>query len=150
MNLPLLACVLFSVTAACAVSAAERHVPMVAHRGESHDAPENTLASFDLAWSRGDEAAELDIHLTKDGKLIVSHDPDTKRLPEGGVELVIKDHTADELRKLDVGSWKDPKFAGQRLPLLDEVLARLPADPSRRQLIEVKVGPEAIPELTRC
>src|SRR4051812_22463056 len=150
MNLPLLVCVLCSVTAAFVVSGAERHVPMVAHRGESHDAPENTLASFDLAWSRGDEAAELDVHLTKDGKLIVSHDPDTKRLAKGGAEMVIKDHTADELRKLDVGAWKDPKYSGQKLPLLDEVLAHLPADPNRRQMIEVKVGPEAIPELARC
>jgi glycerophosphoryl diester phosphodiesterase len=123
---------------------------MVAHRGESHDAPENTLASFDLAWSRGDEAAELDVHLTKDGKLIVSHDPDTKRLSKGGVQMVIKDHTADELRTLDVGAWKDPKFAGQRMPMLDEVLVRLPSDPARKLLIEVKIGPEAIPELIRC
>lgn len=153
MNVPLLACALLSVGAVFAVSAAtaeRRQVPMVAHRGESHDAPENTLVAFDLAWSRGDEAAELDVHLTKDGKLIVSHDPDTKRLAAGGIQMVIKDHTADELRKLDVGGWKDPKFTGQRLPLLDEVLALLPADPSRRQLIEVKVGPEAIPELVRC
>jgi glycerophosphoryl diester phosphodiesterase len=151
MNASLLACVLLSVTAAfAAVAAEQRHVPMVAHRGESHDAPENTLASFDLAWSRGDEAAELDVHLTKDGKLILSHDPDTKRLAAGGVEMAIKDHTADELRKLDIGVWKDPKFAGQRMPLLDEVLARLPDDPKRRLLIEVKVGPEAIPELIRC
>src|SRR4051794_36754215 len=151
MNVPLVACVVLSITAALAASAAaERHVPMVAHRGESHDAPENTLASFDLAWSRGDEAAELDVHLTKDGKLIVSHDPDTKRLAKGGVQMVIKEHTADELRTLDMGAWKDPKYAGQKLPLLDEVLAHLPADPSRRQLIEVKGGPEAIPELVRC
>ena len=156
MNVSLMACVLLSVCAAFAVGTTTdaatkpRHVPMVAHRGESHDAPENTLASFDLAWSRGDEAAELDVHLTKDGKLIVSHDPDTKRLAKGGVQMVIKEHTADELRTLDMGAWKDAKYAGQRLPLLDEVLALLPADASRRQLIEVKVGPEAIPELVRC
>jgi glycerophosphoryl diester phosphodiesterase len=151
MNASLLACVFFSVTAACAAAAAEhRHVPMVAHRGESHDAPENTLPSFDLAWSRGDEAAELDVHLTKDGKLIISHDPDTKRLSKGSVEMVIKDHTADELRKLDMGSFKDAKYAGAPMPLLDEVLARLPDDPKRHLLIEVKIGPEAISELIRC
>ena len=54
-------------------------VEVVAHRGESADAPENTMASFRLAWERGDDAIELDVHLTKDGQLIVCHDPDTKR-----------------------------------------------------------------------
>lgn len=119
---------------------------LTAHRGESHDAPENTLAAFNLAWQRGAAAVELDVHLTRDGKLIVSHDPDTKRA--GGANLVIKDHTADELRRLDVGAWKDPQYAGERMPLLDEVLSTIP--PGRRLFIEVKVGPEAVPELAAC
>jgi glycerophosphoryl diester phosphodiesterase len=119
----------------------------VAHRGESHDAPENTVAAYKLAWERGDDAAETDIHLTKDGKLIVSHDPDTGRLSADKTKLVIKDHTADELRKLDMGSFKDPAFADQKLPLLDELLAIIP--PGKRFFIEVKIGPEAIPELAR-
>ena len=56
-------------------------VEIIAHRGESYDAPENTLASFNLAWKRGGaDACELDIHLTSDGKLIVIHDPDTFRV----------------------------------------------------------------------
>src|SRR4051812_6064313 len=113
----------------------------VAHRGESHDAPENTLASYKLAWERGDDAAETDIHLTKDGKLIVSHDPDTGRLSAGKTKLVIKEHTADDLRKLDMGSFKGPSFADQKLPLLDELLAIIP--PGKRLFIEVKIGPEA-------
>ena len=121
-------------------------VELVAHRGESYDAPENTLDAYKLAWDRGVPAAELDVHLTKDGKLILSHDADTKRT--AGTKLVVKEHTADELRKLDVGAWKHPKFAGERMPLLDEVLPAVPA--GRRMFIEVKVGPEAIPELARC
>jgi glycerophosphoryl diester phosphodiesterase len=121
---------------------------IVAHRGESHDAPENTMASFKLAWERNDDVVETDVHLTRDGKLIISHDPDTGRLSAEKTKLIIKDHTADELRKLDVGSFKDKSFAGQKLPLLDELLATIPA--GKRVFIEVKIGPEAIPELTRC
>ena len=120
----------------------------VAHRGESHDAPENTLAAYKLAWERGVDAAETDIHLTKDGKLIVCHDADTGRLAADKTKLVIKDHTADELRKLDVGSFKGPSFADQKLPMLDELLAIIPT--GKRFFIEVKIGPEAIPELVRC
>jgi glycerophosphoryl diester phosphodiesterase len=129
-------------------SSARKAVEFTAHRGESHDAPENTLGSFKLAWERGDAAAELDVHLSKDGKLIVSHDADTSRCTGGKQKLVIKETNADDLRKLDVGSWKDPKFVGEKLPLLDEVLATIPA--GRRLFIEVKIGPEAVPELVRC
>jgi glycerophosphoryl diester phosphodiesterase len=133
----------------CATSNArgKGRVPEIeGHRGESHDAPENTMASFNLAWQRDDDAAELDVHLTRDGKLIVSHDPDTHRLAD--TKLVIKDTPAEELRKLDVGKWKGPQFAGEKLPMLDEVLATIP--PGKRLFIEVKVGPEAVPELVRC
>ena len=124
-------------------SDAGRRVELVAHRGESHDAPENTLAAVRLAWERGADAVEFDVHLTADGKLIAIHDADTERVTAGRTKLVVKEQTADALRRLDVGAWKHPKFAGERMPLLDEVLATLPADPTRRLLIEVKVGPEA-------
>lgn len=133
---------------AMAADSAPKKVEFEGHRGESHDAPENTMASFKLAWERNDDAAELDVHLTKDGKLIVSHDADTGRCTGGKQKLIIKDSTVEELRKLDVGSWKDPKFAGEKLPMLDEVLASIPA--GKRLFIEVKIGPEAIPELVRC
>src|SRR5690242_4131895 len=118
----------------------------IAHRGESHDAPENTFAAINLAWQRGDLAAECDVHLTCDGRLIVCHDADTQRT--AGRRLSISDHTADELRQLDVGSWQDPRFAGERMPLLDDVLATIPA--GAVLFVEVKVGPEAIPPLMRC
>jgi glycerophosphoryl diester phosphodiesterase len=146
VNLSLATCVLLCLFAA--TSAVGRTPTFVAHRGESHDAPENTMAAFDLAWSRGVDAVELDVHLTKDGKLICSHDANTKRT--AGVDMVIKAHDAAELTKLDVGTWKAPRFADERMPLLDDVLAKLPEDPARRLLIEVKVGPEAVPELGRC
>src|SRR5262245_45356940 len=73
----------------------------VAHRGESADAPENTMAAFRLAWERNVDAIELDVHLTRDGKLIVSHDADTKRTT--GTNKVIVQSTLDELRPLDAG-----------------------------------------------
>jgi glycerophosphoryl diester phosphodiesterase len=134
-------------TLSAADAPSKKPLEFEAHRGESHDAPENTMAAFKIAWERAD-AAELDVHLTKDGKLIVSHDADTGRVTGGKNKLIIKETTADELRKLDVGSWKDPKFAGEKLPLLDEVLPTIPA--GKRLFIEVKIGPEAIPELVRC
>src|SRR5688572_19132601 len=111
---------------------------VVAHRGESHEAPENTMAAYKLAWERGVHA-ETDVHLTKDGKLIICHDADTARLAAGKTKLIIKDHTADELRKLDVGSFKGPSYAGERMPLLDELLPTIPA--GCKLLIEVKIGP---------
>ena len=150
-TLPLLAlCVAVSLTA-CAltrgeptgVSAGARRVELVAHRGESHDAPENTLAAVNLAWERGVDTVEFDVRLTADGQLIVIHDPDAERVTGGRAKLKVAEHTAEALRKLDVGSWKDPKFAGERMPLIGEVLATLPADPRKRLFIEVKVGPEA-------
>jgi glycerophosphoryl diester phosphodiesterase len=125
----------------------KRPAEIIAHRGESHDAPENTMASYNLAWQRGDEAVECDIYLTKDGKLIISHDADTLRTTGGkeggGTKLIIQDETAEALRKLDVGKWKGSQFAGEKMPLLDELLASVPDDPHKRLFIEVKIGPEA-------
>lgn len=120
-------------------------VEWVAHRGESHDAPENTLAAYTLAWERGVPAAELDVHLTKDGQLILIHDATTKRT--AGVDLIVKNSTVEELQKLDVGSWKNPKYAGEKMPLLEDVLKAMPD--GRKMYVEVKVGAEAVPELVR-
>ena len=91
-------------------------VDIVAHRGASHDAPENTVASARLAWKQGADAVETDIHLTRDGKVIVSHDKTTRRTT--GRDGVIQEMTLAELRALDAGSWKSKEFAGEKLPLL--------------------------------
>jgi glycerophosphoryl diester phosphodiesterase len=133
-------------TTGAPTAAARPRVEFVAHRGESADAPENTLAAFRLAWQRGDPAVELDVHLTRDGKLIVSHDADTRRTT--GVPKVIKESMRDELRTLDAGRWKGAQFAGERLPTLEEALATIPA--GARLFIEVKVGAEAIPALVEA
>src|SRR5829696_4703105 len=74
---------------------------IVAHRGASHDAPENTLAAFNLAWEQGADGVEADFYLTSDGNIICSHDPDTQRT--AGVKHVISETPFAVLRKLDVG-----------------------------------------------
>lgn len=119
---------------------------IVAHRGESADAPENTLAAFNLAWERKVPAIELDIHLSKDGKLVVIHDKDTERT--SNVKKVIKTSTWAELKDVDVGAWKDPKFKGEKLCLLEDALATIPK--GGRCFIEVKIGAEVTPALVKA
>lgn len=120
-------------------------VDIIAHRGASHDAPENTLAAFQLGWQQQADAVELDIWLTKDGKIVVCHDGDTKRTT--GTAKKIPESTLAELRALEAGSWKDAKWKGEKLPTLTEALAAIPA--GKRLVIEIKCGPEVLPELER-
>ena len=127
------------------VAAAPPKVEIVAHRGASFDAPENTVAAIKLAWEQKADAAEFDVFLSKDGKIVVTHDPNTKRIC--GVDRKVVDQTLEELRKLDVGRWKDARFAGERMPTLEEMLATVPN--GKRVLIEVKCGPEIVSELDR-
>lgn len=134
-----------TVTALALSLAPDRPVEIVGHRGASHDAPENTVAAVKLAWEQKADAAEFDVYRTKDGKIVVIHDKDTKRTAPGGVNKVIAESTLAELRTLDVGTWKDKKYAGERIPTLAEVLATVPAGKS--VFIEVKPGPEIVPEL---
>ncbi len=126
-------------------SPSERIVEFIAHRGESTDAPENTMAAFRLAFERGDRAIELDVHLTRDQELLVCHDPDTSRTTD--TKRVIRESTLHDLSALDAGSWKGRQWAGETLPSLDRVLAELPAHV--RCFIEIKVGPEAVPALEK-
>jgi glycerophosphoryl diester phosphodiesterase len=128
-----------------ALTATTHGLEIVAHRGASYDAPENTMASFRLGWEQQADADELDIYLTKDGKIIVLHDATTKRTT--GVELKPAEQTAEALRALDAGSWKGPQWAGEKLPLLEEVVATIPK--GKRLFIEIKCGPEVLPELER-
>lgn len=121
-------------------------VDIVGHRGASYDAPENTLASEKLAWKQNADAVETDIWLTKDGRLIVSHDKNTKRTT--GQEMVITESNFDDLRKLEAGMWKSPGIAGEKLPTLDEQIALIPA--GKRMFVEIKDGPQIVPELKRC
>lgn len=116
---------------------------VVAHRGASSEAPENTLLAFRLAWRRGADAIEGDFYLTRDGHIVTIHDKTTKRT--AGVELSVAGSTFEALRKLDVGSWKDTRFRGERIPTLAEVLAIVPT--GKQIFIEIKCGPEIVPRL---
>lgn len=113
---------------------------IVAHRGASYDAPENTLAAMNLAWEQGADGVEADFYLTSDGKIICIHDPDTQRV--AGVKHVVSKTTFDDLRKLEVGAWKNEKYRGERMPTLKEVAATVP--PGKLFVIELKVGPEIV------
>lgn len=119
-------------------------VEIIAHRGASGDAPENTMAAFRLGWEHGD-ANELDIHLTQDGQIVVLHDATTRRT--AGLDKPVAQQTLAELRALDAGSWKGAAWAGEKIPTLKEVLDALPE--KKRLYIEVKCGPEVLPELQR-
>ncbi|MBA2116465.1 glycerophosphodiester phosphodiesterase [Bremerella alba] len=118
---------------------------IVAHRGASFDAPENTLAAFQEAWKQKADAIEGDFYLTKDGHIVCLHDKTTERTTAGTAKLNPAESTLDQLRDLDVGSWKHEKYAGERIPLLDEVLATVPQ--SGKILVEIKCGPEIIEPL---
>lgn len=99
----------------------EHHSPLkIGHRGASGYCPENTMASYHKAIEMGVDVLEVDIHLSKDGVLVVHHDPTLERTTNGKGNL--KDYTAAELLKLDAGSWFHPDFKNERIPLLSEVL----------------------------
>jgi glycerophosphoryl diester phosphodiesterase len=118
----------------------------IAHRGASHDAPENTVASARLAWEQGADAVEIDVYLASDNRIVVIHDKDTKRV-SGGRHMVIKNTPSLVLRDLDAGSWKDPKFKGEKIPYIEEIIATVPE--GKMLVVEVKCGSEIIPHMER-
>lgn len=112
-----------------------------AHRGASADAPENTMAAFDLAVEQGAELIEFDVHRALDGVLMVIHDSDLKRTT--GVPGLVEDRTVAQLRDLDVGSWKGEQWAGEGIPTLDRVLDRYGGSVFLN--VEIKVGKRPYP-----
>lgn len=125
----------------CGATEMSRHHPLVvAHRGDSASAPENTVAAFDEAWRRGADAIEGDFRLTADGVVVCLHDETLERTT--GDPRRIADVPARALRELEAGSWFEAGFVGERLPLLEEVLSLVP--PGRRLLLEIKSGPETV------
>ena len=124
---------------------------IIAHRGISAKAPENTLASFALAtMAPGIDMVELDVRLTKDDEVIVLHDRTLQRTSTGNG--VARKHTLQELRSFDAGSWFAPSFRTEKIPTLLEVLQLVgtkrwvdieiksdPFQPERRGLVEEKV-----------
>src|SRR3954465_1158455 len=96
-------------------------VQILAHRGASAYAPENTLAAFKLAVDQRADWLEMDVQQTSDGNLVVFHDIRVERTTNGRGAL--RDLTLDQVRQLDAGSWFDPTFAGERVPTFEEAVA---------------------------
>jgi len=112
----------------------------IAHRGESFDAPENTVSAFRLAAQSGADGIECDIHLTGDGEIVCIHDANTKRT--SNADFNIAETSFPELRKLDCGSWKDAKWRGEKIPRLSELLDLI--TPAMKVFIEIKTNPKII------
>lgn len=101
-------------------AAAKKVKAIIGHRGSCADRPENTLASYRRAIEVGATVAECDVRTTQDGVLVSSHDADIRRTSNGNGAIGAM--TLAELRKLDFGGWFDPKYRGERIPTLREIL----------------------------
>lgn len=97
----------------------EKRVLVYGHRGASAYAPMNTIPAFELAVEQGADAVELDVHLSKDGELVIVHDFTVNKTTNGTGEVT--EMTLAELKALDAGAWFAPEFAGTEIPTLDEV-----------------------------
>lgn len=115
---------------------------IVAHRGASFDAPENTMAAFHEAWKQGADAIEGDFYLTKDGHVVCHHDKTTKRTTSGTLDVQPGSVTLAELQKHEYGAWKDKKFKGEKIPLLTDVLETIPE--GKKIFLEIKSGVEIV------
>jgi glycerophosphoryl diester phosphodiesterase len=93
---------------------------VIAHRGACAVAPENTMAAFRRAAEMGVDCIETDLHLSRDGRLIIVHDNTLNRTTSG--DGLVKNFTFKELRELDAGKWFSNDFAGERLPAVEELL----------------------------
>jgi glycerophosphoryl diester phosphodiesterase len=120
---------------------------IIGHRGASHDAPENTIAAFELAIKQGADGFEGDFWLGAGGRILCLHDKDTKRVARK--KLAVTKAPFDALRALDVGSWKDPKFRDERMPTFEECLAVVPAG-KMKFFVELKSGPEIVGALAKA
>jgi glycerophosphoryl diester phosphodiesterase len=93
---------------------------IIAHRGASGQAPENTLAAFERAVQVGSPFIETDLRLTRDAHFVVIHDGTLERTTNG--RGAVHEFTLAELRELDAGQWFDREFSGERIPTLEETL----------------------------
>jgi glycerophosphoryl diester phosphodiesterase len=115
---------------------------VIAHRGASGHAPENTMAAFRRALEMGAKAIEFDVHQTLDHELVIAHDDDLKRC--GRDKRLMKNlHWEDEGEKIDVGAWFDERFKGERLPRLEDLFDLVP--PSVELHLEIKHGSAVYP-----
>jgi glycerophosphoryl diester phosphodiesterase len=109
---------------------------VVAHRGNSAVAPQNTLAAFEAAWRSGAHSIEIDIQRTADGHVVVIHDDTVDATTDG--QGTVAEMELDAVRALDAGSWFAAAYAGQRVPTFDEVLELLVRRPGTDLLLELK------------
>ncbi|MFD7431048.1 glycerophosphodiester phosphodiesterase [Streptomyces sp. NPDC059818] len=127
---------------------------VIAHRGASAYAPENTLAAVDKAHALGFDWVENDVQLTEDGVPVVIHDTDLKRTTDAEqvfpdrAPWAVKDLTAAEIARLDAGSWFGPQYAGTRVPTLRQYLDRIGHN-RQNLLLEIK-SPEIYPGIERA
>ncbi len=127
----------------CAPVQGATGVRFISHRGESLDAPENTMAAFQLAVARGTAGFECDVYRTADNEIVCIHDATTTRTTDGS--LTVSNATLAELKALDAGSRKSPAFKGERIPTLSEALAL--AQDDFAIFVEIKCGTEILPRL---
>lgn len=99
---------------------------IIAHRGDASSAPENTIPAFQNALAGGADGIELDVRLTRDGKLVVFHDRKLGRTCDG--DGLVNHCDLAELRSKDAGSWFSPEFRAELTPTLDEVFEAMPRD----------------------
>jgi glycerophosphoryl diester phosphodiesterase len=150
MNKHLISCAVILSLIAAVVSAddrpitirefcdAEARTRVIAHRGFSGAAPENTLAAVRAAIAVRADMVEIDVTLTADGHIVVIHDETLDRTSDGSGD--VSQATLAELQELDAGSWFDPSFAEERIPTLDDVLFEVEG----RILLNVEVKSEAV------
>ena len=120
---------------------------IIAHRGASGEAPENTMVAFKLAWELGADGIEGDFHLTRDGHIVAIHDNDTNKVTKGKNKLIVKKTSLKELQGLDVGSWKNETYSKARIPTLEDVIDSLPE--GKKFFIEIKCGTEIMKPLIK-
>ena len=137
--IPVLFCLFIVGMSGCTES-----VEIIAHRGASYIAPENTMASVLLGWEKGADV-EVDVYLTKDNKIVTIHDDTTERT--AGTDMNVAETTSEELRKLDVGSFKSEEYAGEQIPFLADIVKTIP--PGRKLYVEIKCGQEILPYLQK-
>jgi glycerophosphoryl diester phosphodiesterase len=122
------------------------HIPLdqvvvQSHRGAGALSPENSLEAFDIAWKLG-TVPEADLRTSRDGVIVAFHDDDFQRiLPDAPPKVRkqgIADLAWDELKQLDIGAWKGPDFAGQRIARMTDVYRILAAHPERKFYVDIK------------
>ncbi|MBD3177193.1 MAG: glycerophosphodiester phosphodiesterase [Armatimonadia bacterium] len=137
-----------AVSQADAPGAAYEDVVCIAHRGNSHQAPENTLVAYREASEAGADLAECDVDISADDVVVLMHDRTVDRTTDGEGE--VQSLTVDELKELDAGSWKSEDYAGEPVPTLSELLAQH-ADDDMQIVIEIKAAgiAEQVVEIVR-